>query len=84
MPHFLVESYLAAGSRSSLAADAARLRAAAARVGRVRLVRSIYVPADEVCFHVLESDTAERVEDASRAAQLDFARVQSVVELGEA
>ncbi len=81
MARFLVESYLPAGSRDSLAADAARLRAAAAQLERVELLSTVYVPEDEVCFYLFESESAELVAEASRAARLEFDRVQQVVAL---
>ncbi len=81
MARFLVESFLPSGSRDSLAADAARLRAAAAKLERVELVSTVYVPEDEVCFYLFESDSAELVAEASRAAELEFDRVQPVVAL---
>jgi hypothetical protein len=78
---FLVEAYHPARNRRSLAADAARLRAAAARLERVELVSTVYVPEDEVCFYLFESDSAELVAEVSRAARLEFDRVQPVVAL---
>lgn len=81
MARFLVESYLPSGSRDSLAADAARLRAAAARLERVELLSTLYVPDDEVCFYVFESESAELVAEVSRTAKLEFDRVQPVVSL---
>ena len=83
MARFLVESYLPSGSRDSLAADAARLRAAAARLERVELLRTVYVPEDEVCFYLFESESAELVAEVSRSAELEFDRVQPVVALDE-
>ncbi len=81
MGQFLVEAYQPARSPRSLAADAARLRAAAARFESVELLSTLYVPEDEVCFYLFESDSAELVAEASRTARLEFQRVQPVVAL---
>ncbi len=74
MARFLVESYLPSGNRC---------RAAAARLERVELLRTVYVPEDEVCFYLFESDSAELVAEVSRSAALELDRVQPVVALDE-
>jgi hypothetical protein len=80
---FLAEAYRPTGNRSSLAADTARLHAAAGRLERVELLSTLYVPEDEVCFFLFESDSVELVAEASRIARLGFDRVQPVVAIDQ-
>ena len=62
-----------------LDAAAARLRAAIAEMpesaGRVRYLRSMFVPDDEICFHVIEAPSQEVALDAARRAGLTPDRV---------
>lgn len=81
MPSFLVEVYTP--QARELAELAAHVRAAAealAREGsRVRLVRSVFVPEDETCFHMFEGPSAEAVREAAeRAALVSEAREGAV------
>lgn len=84
MPTFLVEAYEPRGHDESLAEIERRARAAAAELTRsgtaVRYLRSIYVPADETCFHVFEAPSIEAVEAVGRRARLEFDRVTEAVE----
>ena len=58
MPSFLVESYLAAGP--ALLEDArSRARRAAELSEGVRYLRTVFVPGDETCFHLLEAPSTE-------------------------
>jgi len=76
MEHYLAERYLSPRGGSVLAADVARVRA---EVGTtVRLLHTFYVPDDEICFHLFESESAELVEQVGVAAGLDLTRVQRV------
>ena len=79
MPSYLIESYLPRSRSSELPAAVARLRTAAealtAEGAPVRLVRSSFLPSDELCFHLLEADSAELASEASRRASIDPARV---------
>lgn len=63
MDRFLAERYLAAQNADSLALDAERMRDAAEQAG-MRLIESVYVPEDELCFYVFESESAELVHRA--------------------
>jgi hypothetical protein len=81
MEHYLAERYLAGRDGAGLAVDAARVRAAAKRVGRVRVVQTVYVPGDEVCFYLFESDSAELVGAVGRLARIDLDRVLPAVAL---
>jgi histidinol-phosphate/aromatic aminotransferase/cobyric acid decarboxylase-like protein len=72
MTEFIVELYVPRNDCDAVAAAAKRLRAAAAELtaeGRgVQLVRSIFVPADETCFLLVEGDTADDVRETARRA----------------
>jgi hypothetical protein len=69
---FLIELYVPKSDRAAVVAAATRFRAAAAELaaeGRtVQLVRSIFVPADETCFLLVASATADDVREAARRA----------------
>lgn len=84
MPTFLVEAYEPRGRNGSLAEIEGRARAAAAELSRsgmaVRYLRSIYVPADETCFHVFEGSSIGQVEEVGRRAGLAFDRITEAVE----
>jgi hypothetical protein len=74
----LVESYEPCPRRRDLTAVAARVRAAAEAAG-LTYVRSIFVPADETCFHVFEAPSAAAVRAALERAQLAPQRVVEAV-----
>jgi hypothetical protein len=82
MPEFLVELYVPRTEDAALKRGAAKARRAAQRLTRegtpVRYLRSIFVPDDEICFHLYEAETAEVVREAVRRAQLSFERVTAV------
>ncbi len=84
MPTFLVEAYEPRGRNESLAEIERRARAAAAELSRsgmaVRYLRSIYIPVDETCFHVIECPSIEVVEEVGRRAQLEFDRITEAIE----
>jgi hypothetical protein len=81
---YLVEIYLARGGGPDLAAPASRARRAARDVSengvKVRYIRSIFVPEDEVCFHLFEAPSAEAVWEAARRASIGAERVVEAVE----
>jgi hypothetical protein len=62
MTHFIAERYLARADAADLDAVAARARGAAGP--DVRYVRTLYLPADEICLHEFVSSGP----DALRAA----------------
>lgn len=76
---YLVELYLPRSRADGVAKDAARARAAAdelALEGKlVRYVRTIFVPEDEICFHVYEASSMDVVQEAGLRAGLAFDRV---------
>jgi hypothetical protein len=74
---FLVESYTpAAASTAQIEASARR----AASGTSVRYVRSIFVPDDEICFHLLQATSADSVEAVIRAAGIDHQRIMEVTD----
>ena len=83
MPSFLAETYLARPGKARLR-SAQRARAAAKKLAehgtRIRFVRSIYVPNDEISFLVFDVISADAVEDACNRAGLRFERVVEAVE----
>ena len=84
MPTFLIEAYEPNRHGESLADIERRSRTVAAELSRegtaVRYLRSIYVPADETCFHLFESPSIEGVQEVGRRAGLIFDRITEAVE----
>lgn len=84
MQSFLAEAYLARPRASELPALERRARSAARGLARqgiaVRFVRSIFVPADEICFYVFEAASAGAVRAACERAALRFERVIEAVD----
>jgi uncharacterized protein DUF4242 len=76
---FVIESYMSRTGTGELDAAAARLRAAIAEMpesaGRVRYLRSMFVPDDEICFHVIEAPSQAVAVDAAGRAGLTPDRV---------
>jgi hypothetical protein len=81
---FLVELHLPRRACSSVAAANARAGAEAlTREGTpVRHLRTIFIPDDEVCFHLFEAASADVVEEAARRARITFERVLPAVSSG--
>lgn len=74
MPEYLVELYSVADRDS----------AALARIGdgnAVRYLRSILIPGDETCLHLVEADSVERVAEAFERAGLEADRIVEAVGL---
>lgn len=83
---YVVESYAPGPADASLSALVAQARlvasaALAAEGTPVRLLRSLLVPEDEVCFFVFEGVSAEAVWEVSRRAGLRAERVAEAVEV---
>ena len=74
MPEYLVELYTVTDPDS---ADLARLGDGTA----VRYVRSILIPGDETCLHLVEADSAEDVAEAFEQAGLAADRIVEAVDL---
>lgn len=86
MPNYLVESYLPRGREDELshaALRAGRVAAALRAEGRhVRHLRSTFLPADEICVHLFEADSAALVDEASRRAGIPSERIVEAVPAG--
>ena len=74
MPEYLVELYSIAPPDS---AALARLGEA----GAVRYLRSILIPGDETCLHLVEADSAEQVAEAFEQIGLTADRIVEAVGL---
>jgi hypothetical protein len=81
---YLAEAYLARARVNELRAHEGRARAATMELRRqgtpIRFVRSIFLPADEICFYVFEAFSAEAVGTACERAALRFQRVVEAVD----
>ena len=74
MPEYLVELYSVADPDS----------AALARLGDgndVRYLRSILIPGDETCLHLVEADSVKQVAEAFQQAGLEADRIVEAVGL---
>lgn len=84
MQSYLAEAYIARPRAGELPAHERRARAAAKELTQqgipIRFLRSIFVPADEICFYVFEADSAETVGAACKRAALRFERVIEAVD----
>lgn len=74
MATFLVEAYQPHGLGQS--ADLVR---SAAEGTAVRYVRSIFVPEDEICFHVFEAPSAEALREVGEKAAVTWQRIVEAV-----
>lgn len=78
---YIGELYLA-GSPEQAVAQARRAAAELTAEGRaIRLLRTIAVPADELCLHVFAAESAELVGEAGRRTEMPFDRVVAATEL---
>jgi hypothetical protein len=81
---YLAEAYVARPRASELRVHERRARAAAKQLTQqgipIRFLRSIFVPADEICFYVFEAISAEAVGAACERAALRFERVVEAVD----
>jgi len=76
MPEYLVELYCTSADRDSGAA-LARL----SEGSTVRYLRSILIPGDETCLHLVEAESAEQVAEACEQAGLEADRIVEAVGL---
>ena len=76
---YLVEAYVAQLNDTRVRALASEATAAALAMTcegvPVRHVHSIFIPEDDVCFHLLEAPSAEAVREACARAGLTFERI---------
>jgi hypothetical protein len=81
---YLVEAYLPRTSPGGADAAAARARAAAAQMQSegtaIRVLRSFFVPADELWFGFYEARSIDEVAEATSRAELTLGRIQRAVD----
>jgi hypothetical protein len=79
MGEFVAEQYVARSDAGTAERAACAARGAAAQLTRegtrVRLVQAIFIPEDETCMHVYETDSAETIRRLATRAALSFERV---------
>ena len=82
---FVAESYWSNGDRAAMQAAVRRTRrVAAARApgeGRVRLVRCLLSPRDELCSWLFEADSEAAVRSVGALAGIDLERISPAVEV---
>jgi Nickel responsive protein SCO4226-like len=87
MADFLVELYVSRTNQRGLDSVVTRGRDAAEELSRsgtaVRYLRSIFIPADELCFLLFEAASADHVREAARSAGLPFERISEAVTSAE-
>ena len=83
MGKYIVELYVARGDEAALERGVELTRRTAERLTRegmrVRHQRSLFVPADETCYMLLEADNAATAQEAATAAGLPFERPATTV-----
>jgi hypothetical protein len=79
MTRFLVEIYTS--NRGDAVARVLFDALTLARSTGVRHVRAILVPADEVCFHVVDGASARDVVAAADEARVSFDRIAEAIEV---
>ena len=83
MDQYLVELYLPRRDEAALADAAVRARIASEQLASegkpVRYLRAIFVPQDEICFHLYEALTPDVVGEASLRAQIAYERIVRAV-----
>ena len=79
MKEYLVELYVSCAERDGVGHRAQRVRQAALELTAagtpVRFVRSIFVPADEMCLFLFEALSIDAVREAAYRAELPFDHV---------
>lgn len=83
---YLVEAYVTKLDGALAAQLASAVHQAALTMTRrgtpIRYLRSIFVPEDETCFHLLEAQSVEALRRASRENDFAFVRIVEAVESG--
>jgi len=81
--HYLVELYLPRRDEATLADAAMRAGAVSDQLAsegkQVRYLRTIFVPEDELCFHLYEAQAADVVGEASLRARIAYERIVRAV-----
>jgi hypothetical protein len=84
VPDFLVEFYVSRGAGPAVARKAEQARQAALEVSHegtpVRLLRSVFVPAEETCFYLYRAGSAADVQRAAARAGVEVAHVTEAVQ----
>jgi hypothetical protein len=80
---YLVELYLPRHDEATLVDAATRARIASEQVAsegkHVRYLRTIFVPQDEICFHLYEAHASDVVGEASLRARIAYERIVRAV-----
>ena len=83
MPEYMLELYVSRTDAYLAAGDGRSIREAAEELTRrgirVRYRRSIFIPAEETCFVLLEADSIEQIHDTTRLANVPCDRVSRAV-----
>ena len=83
MPEYLLELYVSRADAYLAAGDGRSIREAAEELTRlgtpVHYRRSIFVPAEETCFVLLEADSIEQIHDTTRLANVSCDRFSRAV-----
>lgn len=83
MAQYLVELYVPRRAQATLADAADRARLASEQLTNegkhVRYLRTIFIPQDEICFHVYEAQAADLVGEASLRAHIAYERIVPAV-----
>jgi hypothetical protein len=84
VPTYVAEVYVPRSRARAARAAGRRARAAAERLREsgipVRYVRTLHLPDDETCFHVVEAASPDDVLELARRAGLGAVRVSAAVE----
>ena len=75
MTHWVAERYLPHDG-AAVDDDTRRIRAAAADLGAIRLMETVYLRGDDLCLYVFECETAEAVAELGRLAGIDVDRIR--------
>jgi len=80
---YLVELYVPRRAQPTLVDAAERARLASEQLTNegkhVRYLRTIFMPQDEICFHLYEAQAADVVGEASILAQIPYERIVPAV-----
>jgi hypothetical protein len=76
---YLVELYVPRRAQATITDAADRARLASEQLTNegkhVRYLRTIFIPQDEICFHLYEAQEADLVDEASVRAQIAYERI---------
>lgn len=83
MPEYLIELYVSQTDAELASTESRSVHEAAEQLAEqgtaVRYLRSIFVPAEETCFILVEADSADDVYSATRMANVPCNRVSRAV-----